>query len=70
MTQRKAVRIHLEQLIDLHPRPPHEFFTDWRCRLCRYRAGAVDRDSALNEAATHMQDAHRAHGGHHARRKT
>lgn len=66
---RKAVRIRIEQLVDLHPRPPDEFFTDWRCRLCHYRTGALDRDTALNDAATHMQDIHRAHGGHINRRK-
>jgi hypothetical protein len=67
---RKLVRLQLDQLVELHPRLPDAFFVDWRCRLCRHRAGALDRDTALNEAAKHMQEAHRAFGGqHYARRK-
>lgn len=69
MTTRKAVRIRLEQLVDIHRRPPDEFFADWRCRLCHVHRGAIDRESALNEAATHMQDVHRALGGHHQTRR-
>ncbi|MGH7687806.1 MAG: hypothetical protein ACREN2_13465 [Candidatus Dormibacteria bacterium] len=63
MTQRRRVSIRLEQLVDLHSRPPDEFFTDWRCRLCHRRSGAVDRETALNDAATHLQTDHRAAGG-------
>ncbi|MGH3795973.1 MAG: hypothetical protein ACRDSP_13910 [Pseudonocardiaceae bacterium] len=66
---RQVVRIRLEQLVDLHSRPPDEFFTDWRCRLCHRRSGAVDRETALNDAATHLQTDHRALGGHIRRKK-
>jgi hypothetical protein len=70
MTLRKLVRIQLAHLVELHTRPPDAFFIDWRCRLCPHHAGATDRETALNQAATHMQAAHYASGGrHYARRK-
>ncbi|MGH3631201.1 MAG: hypothetical protein ACRDRL_27630 [Sciscionella sp.] len=62
---RKAVRIRLEQLLELTPRPPDEFYADWRCRLCGYHAGAVDRETALTTAALHLAVTHRATGGYH-----
>jgi hypothetical protein len=69
-TLRKLVRVQIDQLVDLAPRPPDAFFVDWCCRLCAHRAGALDRDTALNQAAKHMHVAHRAFGGqHYARRK-
>ena len=64
---RKAVRIALDQLVELLPHAVDEFFTDFRCRLCRHRAGALDRETALNEAAGHLAAVHRAQGGHHRR---
>lgn len=65
---RKTVRIALEQLVWLQRRPPDEFFTDWRCQLCPYHAGATDRDTALNDAATHLHEHHGAQGGHYSKR--
>ncbi|MGH4011550.1 MAG: hypothetical protein ACRDTH_25860 [Pseudonocardiaceae bacterium] len=69
MTRRQVVFIRIEQLLDIHERRQPAFFVDWRCRLCRFNAGALDRTAALDAAATHLHDAHRAHGGR-MRRKT
>lgn len=68
MTQRKAVRLPIDQLVEIHERREPAFFVDWSCRLCPHRTAAVDRTTALNAAADHMHTAHRAHGGHHVRR--
>lgn len=62
---RKAVRIALVELVELLPHAVDEFFTDFRCRLCRHRSGALDRETALNEAAAHLAAQHHAQGGHH-----
>lgn len=67
---RKAVAIHLEQLVELIPHPADAFFSEWRCRLCRHRAGALDRESALNEAAGHLAEHHHAQGGYHRHHRT
>lgn len=67
--KRQVVFIRIEQLVDVHERREPAFFVDWRCRLCRLSAMALDRTAALNEAADHLQDAHRAHGGRIRRKK-
>lgn len=68
MTQRRRVSIRIEQLVDVHERRQPAFFVDWRCKLCRLAAMALDRTAALDEFARHLTDAHRASGGHRRRK--
>ena len=62
---RKRVTLPIEQLVDVERHAADRFFTTWRCRLCRTRTGALDRETALNEAARHLAEQHNAQGGHH-----
>jgi hypothetical protein len=68
---RKKVRIAVDELVELirHPAQLDPFFIDWRCRLCGYRTGALDRTTALDTASHHLALDHAATGGYRRRKR-